>query len=72
MNNITFEELEIIGAVSGNREEVISRLSELLAVTKDEYGILEVISSAVEKLKAMTDSDFAALDLTETEGYYAE
>lgn len=72
MNNFTFEELEIIGAVSGNREEVISRLSELLAVTEDEYGILEVISSAVDKLKAMTDADFAALDLTETEGYYAE
>lgn len=72
MNNFTFEELEIISAVGGSIENVIDRLSEILDNTEDEYEILEVISSAVEKLKAMTDSDFAALDPTETEAYYAE
>ena len=68
----SFEELSLIGAIGGGKENVIARLSEIRDNTDDDdLGIAEVISSAIKKLKSITDDDFAALDFSETEGDYA-
>ena len=68
----SFEELSLIGAIGGGKENVIARLSEIRDNTDDDdLGIAEVISSAIKKLKSITDDDFIALDFSETEGDYA-
>ena len=68
----SFEELSLIGAIGGGKENVVARLSEIRDNTDDDdLGIAEVISSAIKKLKSITDDDFAALDFSETEGDYA-
>ena len=68
----SFEELSLIGAIGGGKENVIARLSEIRDNTDDDdLGIAEVISSAIKKLKSITGDDFIALDFSETEGDYA-
>ena len=65
----SFEELSLIGAICGSRENVIERLTEIKA--NSEQDIIPLIESSVEKLKSISDEDFAALDFSETEGDYA-
>ena len=65
----SFEELSLIGAIGGSRENVINRLTEIKA--NSEQDIIPLIESSVEKLKSITDDDFAALEYSETEGDYA-
>ena len=68
----SFEELSLIEAIGGGKENVIARLSEIRDNTDDDdLGIAEVISSAIKKLKSISDDDFAALEYSETEGDYA-
>ena len=65
----SFEELSLIGAIGGGRENVIERLTEIKA--NSEQDIIPLVESSVEKLKSITDEDFAALEYSETEGDYA-
>ena len=65
----SFEELSLIEAIGGGRENVIERLTEIKA--NSEQDIITLIESSVEKLKSITDEEFAALDFYETEGDYA-
>ena len=65
----SFEELSIIGAIGGSRENVIERLTEIKA--NSEQDIILLVESSITKLKSITDEDFAALDFSETEGDYA-
>ena len=65
----SFEELSLIGAIGGSRENVIERLTEIKA--NSEQDIILLVESSVEKLKSITDEDFASLDYSETEGDYA-
>ena len=65
----SFEELSLIGAICGSRENVIERLTEIKA--NSEQDIIPLVESSVKKLKSITDNDFAALDFSETEGDYA-
>ena len=65
----SFEELSLIGAIGGSRENVIERLTEIKA--NSEQDIIPLIESSVEKLKSITDDDFATLEYSETEGDYA-
>ena len=65
----SFEELSLIGAICGSRENVIERLTEIKA--NSEQDIIPLVESSVEKLKSITDEDFASLDYSETEGDYA-
>ena len=65
----SFEELSLIGAIGGSRENVIDRLAEIK--TNSEQDIIPLVESAVKKLKSITDEDFAALVFSEAEGDYA-
>ena len=65
----SFEELSLIGAIGGGRENVIERLTEIKA--NSEQDIIPLVESSVEKLKSISDEDFAALEYSETEGDYA-
>ena len=65
----SFEELSLIGAIGGSREDVIDRLTEIKA--NSEQGIIPLVEASITKLKSITDEDFAALDYSETEGDYA-
>ena len=65
----SFEELSLIEAIGGSREDVIERLTEIKK--NSEQDIIPLIESSVEKLKSITNDDFAALDYSETEGDYA-
>ena len=65
----SFEELSLIGAIGGGRENVIERLTEIKA--NSEQDIIPLVESSITKLKSITDEDFAALDYSETEGDYA-
>ena len=63
MENLTFEEAAIVGMYRKvSREETIAAMRETRKYLEPET--LEVADNAVEKLKAMTDREFAALDLT--------
>jgi len=66
-NTITFEEQELMSIynASGTREGLIRDLSEMRGYLGSEDQELQVITdSALEKLRCMTDADFAALDLS--------
>ena len=65
----SFEELSLIGAIGGNRENVIERLAEIK--DNSEPDIIPLVESSVKKLKSISDDDFAALEYSETEGDYA-
>lgn len=65
----SFEELSLIEAIGGSRENVIDKLTEIKK--NSEQDIIPLIESSVEKLKSITNDDFAALDYSETEGDYA-
>ena len=65
----SFEEMSLIEAIGVSRENVIERLTEIKK--NSEQDIIPLVESAVEKLKSITDEDFASLDYSETEGDYA-
>ena len=67
--HFSFEELSLIEAIGGSRENVIERLAEIKA--NSEQDIIPLVESSVEKLKSISDEDFVALDFSETEGDYA-
>ena len=76
----SFEELSLIGAICGSRENVIERLTEIKANSEQDIiplvessvqDIIPLVESSVEKLKSITDEDFASLDYSETEVDYA-
>ena len=66
---LSFEELSLIGAIGGSRENVIERLTEIKA--NSDQDIIPLVEASITKLKSITDDDFAALDFSETEGDYA-
>ena len=66
-NTITFEEQELMAIynATGTRQGLIDSLSEMrtyLGSTEDE--LLKLTDSSLEKLKAMTDEEYEALDLS--------
>ena len=64
---ITYEEQQLMALYngSGTRAGLISALQEMRGYLGDEDGNLrELTDSAIGKLEAMTDEDYAALDLT--------
>ena len=65
----SFEELSLIGAIGGSRENVIDRLTEIKA--NSDQDIIPLVESSITKLKSITDDDFATLEYSETEGDYA-
>ena len=65
----SFEELSLIGAIGGSRENVIERLTEIKK--NSEQDIIPLVESSITKLKSITDDDFATLEYSETEGDYA-
>ena len=67
MNEFTFEErsLMCIYSGSGTRTGLIAALTEMRGyLGPDEDELRDLTDSALAKLGRMTDSDYAALDLT--------
>ena len=66
MNELTFEEKNLICIYnsSGTRGGVIAALKEMRGyLEQDESELRELMDSTLVKLEAMTDADYAALDL---------
>lgn len=66
MENVTFEEMSLmcIYNSAGTREGLIDALTEMRGyLGPDETGLLALTDSSIEKLTAMSDDDYAALDL---------
>ena len=67
MNKLTFEEknLLVIYNSAGTREGLIAALEDMRGYLEpDEAELQELTDSALDKLKAMSDEQYAALDLT--------
>ena len=66
MNELTFEERNLICIYNsgGTRGGVIAALKEMRNYLEaDETELRELTDSTIRKLEAMTDEDYAALDL---------
>ena len=66
MNELTFEEKNLICIYNsgGTRGGVIAALKEMRNYLEaDETELRELTDSTIRKLEAMTDADYAALDL---------
>lgn len=65
MQNITFEEQQLLSLYnSGDRAGTISALRDMRGYLEtDETELKELTDSVLEKLTAMSDADFEALDL---------
>lgn len=65
METITFNEQQLLALYnSGDRSGTIAELRGMRGyVEADETELLELTDSVLEKLEAMTDEDFAELDL---------
>lgn len=64
---ITYDEQQLMALynTSGTRAGLIAELTQMRGYLGNEDGDLqELIDSAIGKLEAMTDEDYAALDLT--------
>ena len=64
---ITYEEQQLMALynVGGTRTGLIAELTQMRGYLGDEDGDLRALTdSAIDKLEAMTDEDYAALDLT--------
>lgn len=66
MESVTFEEMSLmcIYNSSGTREGLIDALTEMRGyLGPDETELLALTDSSIEKLTAMSDGDYEALDL---------
>lgn len=66
MNTITFEEQTLMSLynASGTRQGLVESLEEMRGFLEpDETELCQLTDSALEKLRAMSDADYAALDL---------
>lgn len=66
MENFTFEEMNLmcIYNSAGTREGLIAALTEMRGyLDADETELLALTDSALQKLTAMSDADYSALDL---------
>ena len=65
MNDFTFEEQQLMSIYNpGTRLELIHALVEMRTyLDKDEKELKDLTDSAIAKLNAMTDVEFAELDL---------
>lgn len=63
--NITFEEQQLMSIYNpGTRMSLMKALSEMrIYLDKDEQELKDLTDSAISKLNAMTDAEFAELDL---------
>lgn len=67
MNKLTFEEknLLVIYNSAGTREGLIAALEDMRGYLEpDEAELQELTDSALDKLRTMSDEQYAALDLT--------
>ena len=67
MNTITYEEQQLMALynVSGTRADLIEELKRMRDYMGDEDAELQALTdSAIGKLEAMSDEDYATLDLT--------
>lgn len=67
MNTITYEEQQLMALYNsaGNRSGLIAALREMREYLGPEDADLRMLTdSAIEKLEAMSDEEYAALDLT--------
>ena len=64
MTILSTEELNLVCLYNaGNREETIKELRDMThCLTPEETDLLSLAQQAMEKLKAMTDEEFSALD----------
>lgn len=78
MGTITYEEQQLMALYNstGTRTGLIAGLREMREeLEKEETELRELTDSAIGKLEAMTDADYATLDLIpdfSTEGDHAE
>ena len=66
MENITFEEQSLMSIYNsaGTREGLIASLTEMRpSLQPDEKELISMPDSSTKKLTAMSDEDYAALDL---------
>ena len=66
MENLTFDEMTLMSLYNsdGTREGLIAALTEMRGyLGTDETELLTLTDSALQKLAAMSDADYAALDL---------
>ena len=64
--NLTIDEQQLMAIFNaGTRESTIAALEKMSTeLEPDETELRELTASALEKLRSMTDDEFAALDLT--------
>ena len=65
MNALTFEEMNLLCIYNpGSRQGAIEALTEMRGyLTPEETELLDLTDSTLAKLRAMTDTDFDALEL---------
>ena len=66
MKNLSYEEQQLMSLynASGTRTGLITELTEMRRYLTDEDSELQALTdSSLEKLNAMTDAEYAALDL---------
>ena len=65
MGNFTFDEINLMCIYNtGTRQGLMDALKEMREYLEpDETELMAITDSALEKLSAMTDADFAALEL---------
>ena len=65
MGNFTFDEINLMCIYNtGTRQGLMDALKEMREYLEpDETGLRTITDSALEKLSAMTDADYAALEL---------
>ena len=66
MKNLSYEEQQLMSLynASGTRTGLITELTEMRSYLTDEDSELQTLTdSSLEKLNAMTDAEYAALDL---------
>ena len=63
--NLTHDEQQILAIFNtGNRESTMTHISEMLPdIEPEETELRELVESAIEKLRTMTDVEFDELDL---------
>ena len=64
--NLTIDEQQLMAIFNaGTRESTIAALEKMSTeLEPDEAELRELTTSALEKLRSMTDAEFAVLDLT--------